>query len=373
MGVLQQIIDNCVGGADEDLEMLRACVTELTPDVLPQQQSEEEDEEDDDKAIELPSSEHQKQNEWEGLWIPNNEQSSNNTQQLVDHVNNDYVITRDEDEAAVLLPTDKVDHMASDVSVVTKSSGAILIESPLLTEALHELKEVPISYQSLDKSHDQVDGSHEPSEGSHEPSERSHECIRSVNEPLEVLNKSVDKSHELIQGSHESVDESHDPLDRSQVSVEQSHELEEGSYDQLTSQEQLTELNLESHDLFGGSNDLTEPLFDEETSSAYRHRSLTAASVSNTPYISLASTSGNKDNSFEAIPLTTGSKKKRTKKINKKKKRQQSSSSSSTATPTAPPPDVQPPPPAAAAIQEEQLPIPPVKSKQSHTIVLLSC
>ena len=55
MGVLQQIVDNCVGGADEDLEILRVCVTELTPEVLSQQQSqEEEEEEEEEKEPSLP-------------------------------------------------------------------------------------------------------------------------------------------------------------------------------------------------------------------------------------------------------------------------------------------------------------------------------
>ena len=115
-------------------------------------------------------------------------------------------------------------------------------------------------------------------------------------------------------------------------------------------------MNLESHELFDESQDLTEPLFDDEESGTYCHRNLTAASVSNAPYISLASVNGRQDNSFEAIPLTTGSKKKRAKKSGKKKKKQQSSAT------VAPPLDVQPPaePP---VVQDEQLPTPPVKSE----------
>ena len=352
VGVLQQIVDNCVGGADKDLEALQACVTELTPEVLSQQQSqeEEEEEEEDEEEADVPSlpevpslQEHQMQNEWEGLWLHNDQQqSSDNTQQLLDHVSSDYVITQDDNEPAVLLPTDTIDHMGVDVSVVTKSSGAILIESPLLPEVSHELEEVPLSsYETLDRSHDQIDVSHEPHEGSHEFTQRT-------NESKEVLDNSVDKSHELMQESHEPVIGSHDPLNGS-------HET---SCDQLTSQEQVTELNLESHDLFSGSHDLSEPLFDDEESGTYRHRSLTAASVSNAPYISLASSNGRQDNSFEAIPLTTGSKKKRAKKSGKKKKKQQSLSSAT----VAPPLDVQPPaePP---VVQDEQLPIPPVKSE----------
>ena len=153
---MQQIIDNCVGGADEDLEKLRACVTELTPDVLPQQQSQEEEEEGEDA---LSLQEQQKQNEWEGAWLHDDQQPSESTQQLHDHVSTDYVITRDDDEPAVLLPTDMVDNMGTDISVVTKSSGAILIESPLLPEVSHDFEEVPLSsYEPLDRSHDQVHG-----------------------------------------------------------------------------------------------------------------------------------------------------------------------------------------------------------------------
>ena len=355
VGVLQQIVDNCVGGADEDLGTLQACVTELTPEVLSQQQSqEEEEEEEEEKEPSLPEvtslpevvslQENKMQNEWEGLWLHNNQQQqqSSDDTQLLDHVSSDYVITQDSNEPAVLLPTDTIDQMGVDVSVVTKSSGAILIESPLLPEVSHELKEVPLSsHDTLDKSHDQIDGSHEPREG-------SHEFIQMTNEPLEVIDDSVDKSHELMQGSREPVNGSHDPLNESHGR----------SCDQLTSQEQVTELNLESHDLFGESHDLTEPLFDDEESGTYRHRSLTAASVSNAPYISLASANGRQDNSFEAIPLTTGSKKKKAKKSGKKKKKQQSSSSAT----IAPPLDVQPPaePP---VVQDEQLPTPPVKSE----------
>ena len=349
MGVLQQIVDNCVGGTDEDVEILRACVTDLTPEVLTQQQSEEEEEEEEEELEpEGPLlQEPQKQNEWEGLWLHSNQQqSSDNMSQLLDHVSNDYIITQDDNEPAVLLPTDTVDHMGVDVSVVTKSSGAILIESPLLPEVSHELEEVPLSsYETLDRSHDQTDGSHEPDEG-------THEFIERTNEPLEVLDNSIDKSHDLMQGSHEPVNGSHGPSNGS-------HSLSlEKSCDQLTSQEQVTELNLESQDLFGESHDLTEPLFDDEESGTYRHRSLTAASVSNAPYISLASTNGRQDNSFEAIPLTTGSKKKRTKKSKKKKKQQ----SSSTAASVAPPLDLQPPP-EPPVVQDDQLPTPPVKSE----------
>ena len=118
--------------------------------------------------------------------------------------------------------------------------------------------------------------------------------LQRANEPLEI---SVDKSHKFV---HELVDESHDPLEESRVPVYSSHELLEGSCDHLTSQDQVTEIDLESHDLFSESHDLIEPLFDEEISGTYRHRSLTAVSVSNTAYISLASTGGHQDNSFEA-------------------------------------------------------------------------
>ena len=106
------------------------------------------------------------QDEWERLWLHNSrQQSSDNTQQLLDHVSSDYVITQDDNEPAVLLPTDTVDQMGVNVSVVTKSSGAILIESPLLSEGSHELEDVPLSScDTLDRSHDQIDGSHEPRE-----------------------------------------------------------------------------------------------------------------------------------------------------------------------------------------------------------------
>lgn len=366
-----------MGGADEDLEKLRACVTELTPEVLPQQQSQEEEEEGEDAQS---LQEQQKQNEWEGVWLHDDQQPSESTQQLHDHVSTDYVITRDEDEPAVLLPTDMVDNMGTDISVVTKSSGAILIESPLLPEVSHDFEEVPLSsYEPLDRSHDQVHGSQNQVDGSHdqvdeshaqvdeshEPHEGSHEFIIRANEPLEVLDDSMNKSHELIQSSsHGPVDELLDTLDGSNVPTSSSHEPLEGSCDHFTSQGQVTEINLESHDLFSGSLDLAEPLFDdEETSGTYRHRSLTAASVSNTPYISLASTNGRQDNSFEAIPLTTGSKKKRAKKSGKKKKKQQASSSSAIAS-TAPPSDVQPPPP--PPVEEEQLLPPPVQSECNY-------
>lgn len=385
MGVLQQIIDNCVGGADEDLEMLRACVMELKPEVLPQQLTQEEEEEGED-VVSLQ--EQQKQNEWEGAWLHGDQQPpSDSAQQLFDHVSNDhvssdhvsteYVITRDEDEPAVLLPTDTIGNMGTDISVVTKSSGAILIESP---EASHDLEEVPLSaYEPLDRSHEQVDRSHDqtdrsheqvdrshdPADESHEPHKGSHEFIIRTREPLEVLDDSMNQSHVLTQGSHGPIDELLDTLDGSSVPLGSSHEPLEGSCDHGTSQGRVTEINLESHDLFSGSLDLTEQLFDdEETSGTYRHRSLTAASVSNTPYISLASTNGRQDNSFEAIPLTTGSKKKRVKKSGKKKKKQQASSSTATAT-TAPPPDVQPPQP-PPPVEEEQLQPPPVQSKCNH-------
>ena len=441
LGVLQQIIDNCVGGADEDLEMLRACVTELTTDVLPQQQSQEEEEE-EENSVEVSSlQEHQKENEWEGL--NDHQKSLDSPQRLFDHVSTDYVITRDDDEPAVLLPTDTTDDMGADISVVTKSSGAILIESSLLPEVSHELpelshelpevshelpelshelpelshelpevshelpelshehQEVPLSsYKTLDGSHDQIDGSHDQVNGSHnqvdlshdqvdgshdqvdgshdqvdvshdqvngshdqvneshnqvdeplEPHERSHDLLQSANEPLEI---SMDKSHKLV---HEPVDESHDLLDESRIPVYSSHDLLEGSCDHLTSQDQVTEIDLESHDLFSESHDLIEPLFDdEEISGTYRHRSLTAASVSNTAYISLASTGGHQDNSFEAIPLTTGSKKKRTKKSGKKKRKQDALS---TDIPSIAP--LQPPPP--PTVQEELLQPLPAKSE----------
>ena len=357
VGVLQQITDNCVGGADEDLEMLRACVTELTPEVLPQQQQlQQENEEEDMKEIEGPPlKEHQKQDEWEGLQLFNGHQQSDNTQSLLDHVSSDYVITRGEDEPA-LLPTDTVDLMGDGVSVVTKSSGAILIESSQLTEGSHELQDVPLStYESFNRSHDHIDV--------------SQKLVNRTNNPLGVL----DKSHEPNQGSHEHVNESHDSLNRSHVHVEQSHEALGGSHDQFIPHEQLTELHLASHDLFSGSHDLfsgshdlTEPLFDdEEASGMYRHRSLTAASISNTPHISLAATSGPKDNSFEAIPLATGSKKKRIKKTGKKKKKQQSSSVTASIPPPldvqspaslATPLEVQPPTPSSAPSSDVQPP-----------------
>ena len=362
MGVLQQIIDNCVGGADEDLEMLRACVTELTPEVLPQQQSQEEEEEEEGQDV-VSLQEQQKQNEWEGAWLHDDQQAPSDNTQLFDHVSNDhvssdYVITRDEDEPAVLLPTDTIGNIGTDISVVTKSSGAILIEAP---EVSHDLEEVPLSaYEPLDRSHEQVDRSHDPADESHEPHKGSHEFIIRTKEPLEVLDDSVNKSYELTQGSHGPIDELLDTLDGSNVPVESSHEPLEGSCDHGTSQGQVTEINLESHDLFSGSLDLTEQLFDdEETSGTYRHRSLTAASVNKTPYISLASTNGRQDNSFEAIPLTTGSKKKRAKKSGKKKKKQQALSSDTAS--TAPPPDVQPPQP--PPVEEEQLQPPPVQSE----------
>ena len=356
MGVLQQIIDNCVDGADHDLELLRACVTELTPEVLPQQQQSQEDEEEEEEEKWPEAQENHKQNDWEGLLLNKNQQSLDNTQ-LLDHVSNDYVITQDDNEPAVLLPTDTVDHMGSDISVVTKSSGAILIESPLLPEVSYEFENVPLSsHDTLDGSHDQTVGSHDQASGSyngsHDHQEGSHdESMNATHEPLEVVDNSNDKSHELMQRSHDPVDESHDPLNGSHPP---SHELIDRSCDQLTSQEQVTEL--ESLDLFSGSHDLTEPLYDDDDAiSTYRHRSLTAASASNTPFISLASNGGRQDNTFEVISLTTGSKKKRSKKFGKKKKKQQSSTSLVTVS-VAPPLD-------EPAVQDEQLPTAPVKSE----------
>ena len=354
VGVLQQIIDNCVGGADHNLELLRACVTELTPVVLPQQQQSQEDEEEEEAEKWPEAQENHRQNEWEGLLLNNNQQSLDSTQQLLDHVSNDYVITQDDNEPAVLLPTDTMDHMGPDISVVTKSSGAILIESPLLPEVSYEFDNVPLSsHDALDGSHGHTLGSHVqlggPYNGSHDHQEGSHdEFMNATHEPLEVVDNSTDRS---LQESHDPVDESHDLLNGSHPP---SHELIDRSCDQLISQEQVTEL--ESHDIFSGSHDLTEPLYDDDDAiSTYRHRSLTAASASNTPYISLASTGGSQDNTFEVIPLTTGSKKKRSKKSGKKKKKQQSSTSSVT-TSVAPPLD-------EPAVQDEQLPAAPVKSE----------
>ena len=306
----------------------------------------DEDEEEEETEPQ-PLEEHQKQNNWEGLWsFTDQQQLSNNAQQLFDHVSNDYVITRDEDEPAVLLPTDTVDHMGDDVSVIKKSSGAILIESSLLTETSHELQEVSLtSCEFADKSHDRVDGSQEPLVGSHEFMKRAN---KTLDEPVDKPNDFKQKSHDPLDGSHEPADES--------------HELLVGSLDPLISQERLTELHMASHDLFSGSHDLTEPLFDDEDNSGtYRHRSLTAASVSNTPNISMATTNGPKNNSFEAIPLATGSKKKRNKKT-KKKKKQQSSSSDNTS--IDPPLNMQPP--ATTVVQEEQFLTPPVKGEHEQ-------
>ena len=96
-----------------------------------------------------------------------------------------------------------------------------------------------------------------------------------------------------------------------------------------------------SLDLFTTSHDLTEQLFEEdEDTSSYRHRSLTAASASSTPYASLASTGGRQGGNFEVIPLVTGSKKKRTKKSGKKKKKQTSIDETDSPLPSIPQPSV---------------------------------
>ena len=219
--MLQQIIDNCVGGADEDLEMLRACVTELTPDVLPQQRSQEEEEE-EENSVEVSSlQEHQKENEWEGLqneWegLNDHQKSSNSPQQLFDHVSTDYVITRDDDDPAVLLPTDTTDDMGADISVVTKSSGAILIESSLLPEVSHELPEV--SHELPELSHELPELSHELPELSRELPELSHELPELSHEHQEVPLSSYetsDGSHDQVDGSHDQVNGSHESSTKS--------------------------------------------------------------------------------------------------------------------------------------------------------------
>jgi len=243
------------------------------------------------------------QNEWEGLWI------HQPTQQPSDHVTHDYIITRDGDEPALLLPSDTSDIMDASISIVTRSSGAIMIESPpLVSEGSHELQEV--SLVSHDKSNDLVNGSHDPEESHHLKNE-SHEPTRSCDSL----------------GSPELIDS---------LEPTSSHELHEPMISHQTLNEPLIPA---SHDLFIGSHDMTEPLFEEdEDTSSYRHRSLTAASVSNTPYASLASSGGGKGVNFEVIPLVTGSKKKRTKRSAKRKKRQ----SSTDETDSAPPSILQP-------------------------------
>ncbi|XP_065912533.1 BLOC-2 complex member HPS5-like isoform X2 [Dysidea avara] len=324
--VTQQIVDNCTDSG-EDLQVLQDCVADYTKhepspqqqddkQEVEQQQHQEERFEDDLQQQDTQQQQQQtdQQDEWEGLWVHQPTQP--------DHVTHDYVITRDEDEPALLLPSDTSGIMDANISIVTKSSGAIMIESlPLVSEGSHELQEV--SLVSDNKSHDLVNGSHDPEElhdGSHELTGGSHE-------PMKLLD--LVESHEPIE-SHES---SHELM--------KSHEFTGGLHEPTRSLDTLDEpLIPASHDPFAGSHDLTEQLFEEdEDTSSYRHRSLTAASASSTPYASLGSTGGGQGDDFEVIPLVTGSKKKRTKKSGKKKKKQQSISDE---TDSAPPSILQP-------------------------------
>ena len=260
----------------------------------------------------------------------------------------DYIITRDEDEPA-LLPSDTSDIMDASISIVTKSSGAIMIESPsLISEGSHELQEVSLV------SHDLPNGSHDLLNGSHDP-KQSHDAVKS-------------ESHEPTRSQDPGG--SHEPFPIQPFDVMVSHELPEqkrppefmgGSHDLISEP-----LIPASHDLFAGSHDITEQLFEEDDTSSYRHRSLTAASISSTPYASLASTTGGQDDNFEVIPLVTGSKKKRTKKSGKKKKKQ----SVIDETDSAPVSNMQPL--VAAPQRQPAVATPPIVQQQSEELPIVN-